>query len=361
MMRKLRYSGLFMLISIAYAGHTQVSNNNMDGRIELELDAGWTNSTTKQATVQWNCINKMLTNKCLIYHNDQWFYIVPEQSGKYFINLSVDHCRDGRGIQVTVIEGNPCEISTYQIVHCIPQLKNDNAFVTLDSVKAGVSYLINIDGFLGDFCDFKIEFGTRARGIPYRPVDQEIIESQIQARDSIVSVSWRIPDTLTHHPSHFLIYRKHDLERSGSLWMTVPLQRNTLGVAEARYQVMDTLRQQGRYQYSFYGNVLGEEPVLMGEESIVYKKEIDPGRAEPYTVMFPLYCPKSGKVRVDVYHSVTEKFLGSHLKKVNKGNANIALDLSAHTNKGVYFFKIIVTGEGIKEERYFSFKPGQKN
>ena len=59
-------------------------------------------------------INKALTNKCVIYHNDQGY----------------------KGIQAIIIEGNPCEAATYKILHCIPQISQHDVYIELKEVPA---------------------------------------------------------------------------------------------------------------------------------------------------------------------------------------------------------------------------------
>lgn len=345
------FSGLF----------AQVSNNQIENRLELTLDSGWVNSSTHHATVEWNCIHKALTNKCLIYHNDQWFVIRPEADGKYYLNISTTKCRDSRGIQVTVIEGHPCEVDTYIILHCIPQIKEDEVFVVLDSIKAGVTYLVNIDGFLGDFCDFQIAFSSQAQGIPVTPAQQTVTESSVHQQDSIVTLSWQVPNTTALHLTHFAIYRKFERDKSSTAVTTVPIKRNALGIAENQYQVTDTLVTPGKYRYTVYSHALREAPMLLAEEKVLYVRTLLKSTLPPYTIVFPLYCPKAGNVRVDIYNSVSEQWVGSVSRKVTKGNNNLLLDLSPWVGRGVFFYKIVVFGNSIKEQRYFSVREGKKN
>src|SRR5688572_29456322 len=127
---------LFFRLTISFTISGQVSNNSISSRTELILDAPGTHSTTANSSVEWECVNKSLTNKCLIYHNDQWFHFTPQANGKFFLNISSQQCRDLQGIQVVVIEGNPCEVKTYRILKCIPKVFQDDVFIELDSLLA---------------------------------------------------------------------------------------------------------------------------------------------------------------------------------------------------------------------------------
>lgn len=127
----------------------QVSNNNIDARIALGIDGEVFTSTTAQSNVEWQCISKSLTNQCLVYHNDQWFSFEAAVNGRYFLNITGQQCRDKKGIQVLLIEGDPCKTQTYRLLKCVSKLPSEDTYVVLDGIRSGISYLINIDGFLG--------------------------------------------------------------------------------------------------------------------------------------------------------------------------------------------------------------------
>jgi hypothetical protein len=84
--------------------NAQVVNDNIGNRSRLILDSASIYSSTDEASVEWQCINKALTNKCLIYHNDQWFTFNVKSEGTYYLNITSQNCRDSRGIQAIVIE-----------------------------------------------------------------------------------------------------------------------------------------------------------------------------------------------------------------------------------------------------------------
>jgi hypothetical protein len=69
-----KFSFLFLTVLIIGATQlplvAQVENNNIISRSELIVDGDWIHSTTANNSVEWSCVNKALTNKCLVYHND---------------------------------------------------------------------------------------------------------------------------------------------------------------------------------------------------------------------------------------------------------------------------------------------------
>ena len=89
----LKYVLAVLLVLSSFFSNGQVGNNKIENRITLKLDSGWYSSSTSHSTVEWDCINQALANKCLIYHNDQWFTFKPDHPGPLFINVSNQQCK----------------------------------------------------------------------------------------------------------------------------------------------------------------------------------------------------------------------------------------------------------------------------
>lgn len=83
-----------------------------------------------------------------------------KSEGTYYLNISSQDCRNSRGVQAIVIEGNPCEAANYKILHCTPQIVQEDVFIEISDVRSDRTYLVNIDGFLGDFCNFDIQLSS---------------------------------------------------------------------------------------------------------------------------------------------------------------------------------------------------------
>ena len=111
-------AGCIGLISQNFA-NAQVVNDNIGNRSRLIIDSASIYSSTDEATVEWQCINKALTNKCLIYHNDQWFTFNVKSEGSYYLNITSQSCRDSRGIQAIIIEAVWQHIRYCGAIHAI--------------------------------------------------------------------------------------------------------------------------------------------------------------------------------------------------------------------------------------------------
>lgn len=229
--------------------HSQVSNNNIHSRSELVLNE-LIRSSTNNNTVEWDCINKELTKKCLVYHNDQWFYFTPPDNGTYYINIASQQCKKQFGIQLIVIEGNPCVVKDYTIKRCISKIHQDDVFVRLDSLKANSQYLINVDGFLEDFCEFEISFSDRPNGLPEIPGSKHVLELKTETKDKLVTLTWRADLAGADRIEQFEVYRSKTDDRRSVLVNKQVVRRNALGLFEEYYRYTDTLQHDGVYQYT---------------------------------------------------------------------------------------------------------------
>lgn len=201
-------------------------NNSINARLRLILDEAALNSSTDNASVEWSCINKELTNKCLVYHNDQWFDFTVPKPGTYFLNVSSQECREKKGVQAVIIEGNPCEIKTYKILKCLSQIRQDDVFIRLDSLKPQITYLVNIDGFLGDFCDFKIQLSSRADG---QPLETKRPASRKDQQRSIVRFEWTVSGERIEDIQKFKVYRRKSTSIKSVLVSEQYSMRNAYG------------------------------------------------------------------------------------------------------------------------------------
>lgn len=267
-----RIVGLCLLA--ASWGWAQVNNDNLANRIHLKTDDSPMHTTTASSTVQWDCLNQALTGKCLVYHNDQWYSFQVSEPQSYFLNISRLSCRNTEGIQIIIIEGNPCETRNYRVIQCIPQIRNEEVFVPLGMVAANTIYLIEIDGFNGDHCDFDIQVARRPLGLPMKFDERDRPETGTNTRtqkDSLVNISWRVPAGRLDEIDQFRIYRlkEEDIIR---LERAIPASRNAYGKPSDAYLIQDTLDAPGDYLYRVYGYPEEDKPVFIAEARVSYAK-----------------------------------------------------------------------------------------
>ena len=338
---------------------SQVSNNQIKNRIRLSLDADWLSSSTRNANVEWDCVNKALTNTCLIYHTDQWFTISAPASEIYYLNISRQQCKNLRGVQIVVLEGDPCKTETYQLKKCIPFTDQSDIFVRLDFLEKGREYLVNIDGYLGDQCDFLVQFSSSIHGIPAQSTDLKAADVTLNAKDSIISLRWTIPDSLLFQMKNFMVYRKREGEKKSVLLTTLPLLRNALGDSEKTFEKTDTLKKRGNYVYSIYGSC-SDNTLLLSTAAINYAPKESGRYANSYLAEIQYRSTRNGVVLLRVIDDSTEKYLFSTNRRVEEGKNTMIINLGEYVRQGTHFFKIIISNKGVREEHLVKVRQDSK-
>ena len=237
---------LALAVGIVSSARAQVANDDIENRRVLRAEETITSSTTG-CTVQRRCVDERLTGKCIEYHNDQWFEFTPATSGRYFINVGGQKCRDVRGVQLVVLTGQPCQPATYRVLSCTSLGTQDDVFVTLDSLRAGQPYLLDVDGYLKDFCQFSLQVSRTAAGMPvsYFPPSPSRL---LPTASRVVELQWTLPDSLAGASACRLLRREIHQYRNTEV-RRVPVRRDTYGRAATSYTVADTLPGPGIYDY----------------------------------------------------------------------------------------------------------------
>jgi len=270
---KCKTTAIFILLLICQFSYAQVINDHIDKRIELKVNSPAYQSNTTDCTVDWACVDESLTGKCIEYHNDQWFWFKTNQAGNYYININGQQCRDTRGIQLVVIDGVPCQPKTYKILSCTSLATQDDIFVEFEALQANHSYLLNIDGYLKDFCSFQIQVSTQPQGIPVQPVKEKVITVS-KTVDDAVQLEWTLTDDFSDQINAFRIFRRKDAENRFSEIREIPHERNVLGKGKLSYSLTDTVHSNGNYFYKIIASVPDKADMLVSETSVNFSSLI---------------------------------------------------------------------------------------
>jgi len=337
---------------------SQVTNNDIRDRSILVLDADPVISNTANNTVEWACLNKKLTQKCLVYHNDQWFSFHVEKNGDYFINIASRECRDGMGVQLIIIEGNPCEVNTYRIMECIRRIDQGEVYVDLKGLKANTSYLVNVDGFLGDFCEFRIQLSTT----PWKsPNSSDVQEVLAKLKTKPIELSWELKDEDQRKVNGFNVYRKREGSHEKELIREMNVSFNALGVMATRYMMPDTLPAPGSYTFEVLGQFAdASPPMLLAEHQVTWDGKnlrFSPPLPPKTIAVFPLAGRTGASIELVLFNVENSDRLWT--RKVtydpNK-HATMELDLAPWLKRGAKRFLVLVIDEQEREpvEYYFT-------
>jgi len=329
---------LFILSATCGIALAQADNNDIEHRIELMLDAPSTYSTTKEATVEWACINKALTNKCLVYHNDQWFYFKPSGSGKLYLNILNQQCKNLKGVQVVIIEGNPCETTSYRLIHCTSFTDQNDTFIELDSLKKGIEYLVLVDGFLGDWCDFDIQFSTQPLGIPVHRNSKDALLLRADQNMRFVNLHWVANQLQLDELSHFEIFRQRINERKAVKLSLEKVITNALGKHIEQYAYVDSLMEPGSYVYRIVGiTKTGADRIILDECQIAFYPTLPTKSIEERIIQFPVTF--AGEVEIVVVDALKGTALFGTIIKDGQSRV-VPLDVTYFVNRGYRFFRI---------------------
>lgn len=344
----------FFLFIINFPLTAQVSNNSISSRMELILDGSGIHSTTANSSVEWDCVNKSLTNKCLIYHNDQWFHFTPQTNGKFYLNISSQQCRDLQGIQVVVIEGNPCEVKTYRILKCIPKVFQDDVFIELDSLQTNTLYLVNIDGFQNDFCELVILLSSKPNGLPLQSKDPDALKLSADVNKEIVRIQWQVEEKLHDQISYFELYRLKLGKVKSELRSVLYTNKNSLGSYNENYSYTDTLIESGKYQYKVIGvEKETQNRLLLDQMSINSIRDNAPRKYK--VALVPLSFRKKGDLEILVINPDNDARLAAFTYEYAFPES-FYINLTKFVDNGMKKFWIRVKQVKTKETRHYTYQ-----
>lgn len=336
-MNRVIFYFFFGVYGVSFA---QADNNSISNRKKL-IVGEVVHSSTWQNDVEWDCINQALTSKCLVYHNDQWFSFNVPSSKRHYLNIYNQNCRDKLGVQLLVIEGDPCKTNLYKVLKCISTTDYGNFNLALDSLKPGYEYLLNVDGYLADQCKFNIELSTFPKGVSITAdFKNKVVEREV-GLDSVIVIDWLMNESL-QQCNGFEIYRRKDKGQT-VLFRNIPIRRNAYGEAAQQYFVYDTLHHDGFYTYLIF-SIADSTQVPLKKEVIHFKKKTVPRRNE---IVFNL--PRTGQVFIYVFDGSSGKPLEARHEFMHEGNNRLLLDLAKHQKDGAKAFKVVIRAKDFEE------------
>jgi len=328
----------------------QVPNDLIENRIELLLNKSF-HSNTVDCKVEKNCIDEALTGKCIKYHNDQWFTFKPESDQPLYINISEQSCRDLKGVQIVVIDGEPCDVERHRIITCVSLATQDDVFITLVGLVMGKEYLLNIDGYLHDFCDFNIEFGDQARGLPLSFSDNHSLTYNVV--DSLIKLDWEISESFEPNVVGYDVYRRSSDEVKHHLIQQISHEKNAFGIPKLSYSITDTIHSKGKHHYKIVVNLSFGVPMILDEVDIEVdriKKVVIP------IIELMLDYKKKTPLTLLVFNAENNRLLKSRIFNFDESYKRTSINVHRWTQQGIHLFRFEVIDNNSKEKEVFYFK-----
>ena len=313
---------LLLSFTLVLPARSQVINDSIHRRIELPLGTPHA-SYTAHSTVERNCVDESLTGKCIKYHNDQWFTFRSGDTDKLFVNVSNQQCKDLNGVQLVLLTGEPCDPSTYNILFCVSSGTNDDFYVEAD-VRPHTTYLLNVDGYLEDFCSFEIALDSVARGVPAE--SNLVIPGAGKLAGKVVRLTWTLPDTLSEGMSNFIIYKRDKSSYRFLAQDTITVDRNAFGQLVHDYAYTDTLEDHRTYFYRVTAqDYYSGQQYLFAEYSFRW-------RETRKIVSIPLNYRNHTPLTIVVWNASRNKTLETHTLIFQKDEPKYWLDLTGYWN-----------------------------
>jgi hypothetical protein len=331
--------------------YSQVINDDIDNRINLELNEPF-NSNTVNCSVQWDCVDESLTGRCIKYHNDQWFSFDSPPSGNHYLNISNQRCRDLYGVQIVVLKGTPCDTKSYEIFKCHSTGNRDDIFLDLSGLEPSQTYLVNIDGYLHDFCSFNIELSEVARGLPVEKEFDTHVKTTYKP-DSII-LSWRISKPISMAVDSFEIWRREPLEARHSLSRTIRIDRNTLGSAPLEYNFKDARSRGRQISYKIVG-VSSDKKILV-DELLVRDDSIVVDNSENNLINFKLDFKNGTPLTILIFNNENNALLqNSQLIFEQREHEQMSFYIGHLKDTGIRYYRVEITNNKDRTKRVLTF------
>lgn len=334
----------------------QVPNDDIENRLYLEQEQV-ISSNTRGCTVQPNCVDESLTGKCIDYHNDQWFTFNSHGNSTLFINIIGQDCRDLKGVQIVVLKGEPCQTETYEILTCVSLATQDDIYVELDSLEHNQDYLINVDGYLHDFCAFQMEVSETPRGISPEP-SLDLISNTSQSKN-VVRIEWEMPDSLCQQFDAVEIYRRIHPNVKSEYLDEVPVVSNAFGAYENHYSFEDTIADNATVYYTLAALGMHGKSMVFANYKFQYRAAPDKSKQIP-SIKVPLENLKNKTpIGIMVYDYHTMQLLDKHNFTYKRGDPEfVKLATYKFTNIGIYklLVGVIDYKKQIKQEYTYDLK-----
>ena len=335
---------VFLLITPAAVNSQAVKNDSIKYARQLFPDAPSVASTSRNCTVEWDCVDKKTMIGQITLHNDQWFSFTTDTAGTYYLNITNQVCRDEHGLQVLIIDGQPCNPPTYKYRAIHSRLTLENFYYSIESLEARHTYLVSIDGLLGDFCDFNL-------GISHTPPDyalyavKDVMAVHLLDGERVL-LEWEIPHSIADSISDFTVLKKADngkYQRAASF----PLNLNAHGEPTMKYNLWDSLKTYGDFSYRITAQSPEGKNYLLKDVNFSYfpNNKFSEGNQFVYKSKFKGYKELTFKLQ----DLATGKMLKTLSFKNEKGR-EYAFDFSRQKNLGIKRIKIIVIYDYVTHE-----------
>jgi hypothetical protein len=286
------------LLILIHSTIAQVFNDKADHARPLLIDSLPYPSDTRFCTLEEKCIDRKLTARCLVFHNDQWFTFTTGIDSVHYLSIRNQYCEEVNGVQVLVLEGHLCKPSTYKIIDCISLATQDDIYLTLRNLKHHHTYIINVDGYLHDLCKFEIGITTKVPEFAVLPLSSPQTLEGSQKNGTVV-LEWNLTEELQQLKTvRFEVKRRFEQEKKFIYLSSIEAERTVHGESKREYQYLDTVGRKGFYHYQVIAIAQDGRQYNVG----AYTLFCQPFRENPYLRFIELPCKDKTSITFLIYN-----------------------------------------------------------
>lgn len=347
------FSLFFLLLASLLPAAAQVRNDSLAYRLELLLNQPL-RSSTAHCTVEKACVDEQLSDRCIEYHNDQWFYFTAADIPAHYLTISGQNCRDIRGVQLLLLSGEPCQPETYQIHTCVSLASQEDIYLEAEGLEAGKTYLLNIDGYLHDFCSFSIQYTDTPHGIAANQAAEGQLEI-VQQGDTVV-FHWQAPAHLLNSSLQYELYRREAREKKFLQRQTIRHERNAYGESRSLYSSTDSLPGAGTYFYKLLARMENGESQVLAEREVKLKRTDQ--RAEELIIHLPF--TRKTPYTVLLFDALSRKLLLRKSGRATKAGESLRIPLARWKNGEIKGYRAVLINDKSGEQKEWLFSPDGK-
>jgi hypothetical protein len=287
-------------------------------------------STTFTADLPGN----ITTEFCGSIENNSWFVFTASATTESFNFTSISNCTWGDGVQAEVYsfstDGSGCCTAFSSVSNCYNPASTAGGTVTASGLTIGNSYLLMVDGWAGDDCDFTIS-GWSVSGI--LPISLTTFEGHASLNENVLE--WTTKSEQNN--SHFIVEESRD----GLLFHSIgTVYGHGNSNNEVNYSFSD--RDVNAFELSYYrlkqidfdGNATTHRTIYIDRNPIQFSIYPNPSESELTITVGNIIETTTFQVEfIDISGRIVKEFV-----TVNNGVFNTTQ--FSNLNSGVYFIRI---------------------
>jgi hypothetical protein len=129
--------------------------------------------------------------------------------------------------------------------------------VELENLEPGKEYLLNVDGYLHDFCSFEMELSLTPLGLP--AVQKIQLDASDYVQNDTLKYFWTTPDSLLGTITSYNLHRRKSNEFKFTFLKNFPTKKDAFGEVKKEFQYREILeREHTPWAYKLVAETSGE-------------------------------------------------------------------------------------------------------